>query len=1002
MAVTQREQEMTELYVSTFGRAPTQEELNYWVNDSGATVEQAAVAFFNSDETQALYPPSDPADDFVAAVYENTFGREASQADIDYWSGVLVPNGSLGRDQLILAMVATDDDDDREVLDSKTDVGLYYAESGLQAKDYFLESINQDGTVTPEDAGQAHEDHIYEKSITFELTAASTQIDEGAPNTFTLTAITHDFSYVGDTRTGMLTDTDITFSILPTNVDAPNMGSNESNNVDFPLSNNVNATMIAGSNTATATIDVVGALDNISELTETYTVKAGIEFTEFNAAAYTEAELLDKAAPDAWKINVSGDQNFILAMDGISSLISTLDDDAYVEFDGTMKDYSFISTAGGDDLLGVNGGIIGHSLYVDAGEGNNAIHLTAVESVGAAAAASDTGSVTVIAGGENDTIVVDGGQLIKVWADGRYTPGSGTNIIDVNPDSFIDSAGQGAIVDIWAGDGDDTITVDNGNGQFVGVVAHDGTNNVTIDFTEGQMLRKAGVWGGSGVDTIEMNNLFNSKVFTYEGNDTIDILTDTFVNPATGRLESVIWVNSGEGSDTVTIDNQATYMDLLVDLGVGDDRLTLNSMEDYSPYITYQRHIILGGEGNDTIVVPTLDVINGTPGSLDINDYLTFQYTFDVETVEFSQTTNGEFNASANYANAIDGSPTDAGITTYDFTKGLDGGRKTDFLGLQDGVTVKIDQSGQQNYDNDLGLDGLNSGAATNTLTLDITTSNNNMSIDTLAVSDAQAFTLHTDDTIDDATVGELNIDTEFFSDENLEEITIDGDMIVTIESVNAQALTQIDATGMDQHSATPTDGLTITIDNAADTLNVELGANEDNLDLTGDAKANTALTADGGAGDDVIVGGDKDDTIKGGTGDDEIEGGKGADTLTGGAGADTFVYAGTAAEASDISNFNSGTMDTITDFVSGEDTLDISGGLEGGSNYQGEVVGYGAATSKISANAGAAVLDTDDTRTGTETFYVDSDSNGTLDTGDLEIGLDGVISLDETTDFNW
>lgn len=77
---------------------------------------------------------------------------------------------------------------------------------------------------------------------------------------------------------------------------------------------------------------------------------------------------------------------------------------------------------------------------------------------------------------------------------------------------------------------------------------------------------------------------------------------------------------------------------------------------------------------------------------------------------------------------------------------------------------------------------------------------------------------------------------------------------------------------------------------------------------------------ATGGEGDDAILGNAVANLISGGGGDDRINGGGGADTLVGGAGEDVFVYASLGDLAA--TRFKS---DTIRDFVSGEDTIDIS-----------------------------------------------------------------------------
>jgi Ca2+-binding RTX toxin-like protein len=73
--------------------------------------------------------------------------------------------------------------------------------------------------------------------------------------------------------------------------------------------------------------------------------------------------------------------------------------------------------------------------------------------------------------------------------------------------------------------------------------------------------------------------------------------------------------------------------------------------------------------------------------------------------------------------------------------------------------------------------------------------------------------------------------------------------------------------------------------------------------------------------GNFLIDGGDGNDTIKGSVLADRIRGGAGVDLLTGGNGADTFQF-GTLSHGL----WNGGsTFERITDFVVGEDALDVS-----------------------------------------------------------------------------
>ena len=80
-----------------------------------------------------------------------------------------------------------------------------------------------------------------------------------------------------------------------------------------------------------------------------------------------------------------------------------------------------------------------------------------------------------------------------------------------------------------------------------------------------------------------------------------------------------------------------------------------------------------------------------------------------------------------------------------------------------------------------------------------------------------------------------------------------------------------------------------------------DIKSGTDNADLiTGNGK------------DDLIAGKDGNDALDGKGGDDRIIDGAGADTMTGGTGADVFVFT------------DDGRMDIVTDFIPGEDKLDL------------------------------------------------------------------------------
>jgi len=121
-----------------------------------------------------------------------------------------------------------------------------------------------------------------------------------------------------------------------------------------------------------------------------------------------------------------------------------------------------------------------------------------------------------------------------------------------------------------------------------------------------------------------------------------------------------------------------------------------------------------------------------------------------------------------------------------------------------------------------------------------------------------------------------------------------------------------LDGTGFsDVFSFLPLVGTSI--DN--DTVFVDGGGGDDVIDAE---QIGRRIVAEGGTGDDDIVGGDQNDLLRGGGGDDVLDGGPGNDTLTGGAGNDVFVKRPGQSD------------DTITDFDKGAgpsdgDKIDVS-----------------------------------------------------------------------------
>ena len=114
-----------------------------------------------------------------------------------------------------------------------------------------------------------------------------------------------------------------------------------------------------------------------------------------------------------------------------------------------------------------------------------------------------------------------------------------------------------------------------------------------------------------------------------------------------------------------------------------------------------------------------------------------------------------------------------------------------------------------------------------------------------------------------------------------------------------------------------------ITLTATSADLNAATDAQIVGVEAVSAAGASAAVTIDLHQQSDgfTITGSAFADTLTGSSAADTIVGGSGGDTLTGGAGADTFAYTAIANTVAGSGNF-----DTILDFTSGSDHLDLSG----------------------------------------------------------------------------
>lgn len=145
---TQIQNDIIEVYIAAFNRAPDKVGLDYWVakvTDDNWSVEDVSKSFFDSSEVAKIYPSALSNKDFLNIVYNNVLGRDGDSAGITYWLGQM--DNGITRDQMITTIINgakadTGSANDKLLLENKTDVGHYFAVTlGLDDLDLAKESL---------------------------------------------------------------------------------------------------------------------------------------------------------------------------------------------------------------------------------------------------------------------------------------------------------------------------------------------------------------------------------------------------------------------------------------------------------------------------------------------------------------------------------------------------------------------------------------------------------------------------------------------------------------------------------------------------------------------------------------------------------------------------------------------------------------------------------------------------------------------------------------------
>ena len=510
------------------------------------------------------------------------------------------------------------------------------------------------------------------------------------------------------------------------------------------------------------------------------------------------------------------------------------------------------------------------------------------------------------------------------------------NVITGNDaDNILDGGGTGATVDtLVGGAGNDTYIVHNTN-DLVTELQGAGTDTVqsSVNYSLGSNLENLTLTGAAtlGVGNELANNIVgNGSSDRLNGLAGDDRLTGGAGNDTLDGGSGNDDMFGGLGNDTYVVDSA---LDVVTEgLNAGSD--TVQSSVNYTLGSNLEKLTLLGGAtvgvgnelANTIIGNDSGDRLNGLAG----DDSLTGGIGSDtLDGGTGNDTMAGGLGNDTYYVDSLldvvtETAPPNSGIDT---------------------VQVSINGYTLASYIENLTLIGSASSAAGNDLA-NVLTANSNGSNDSLSGAGGND-TLYGgsgNDTLDGG-AGSDNLQGDMGDDTYI----VDGADLIT-------------------------ENLSAGTDTVQSTANYTLGANLENLTLTG----TTATSGTGNSSDNIIIGNNVGDTLDGGAGNDKITGGTGNDTLIGGAGSDTLTGGG----GTDTASYSASTAAVSVSLATGL-------GLQGDAN--GDVL-----TGIINLIGGSGA----DTLTGDagSNYLTGNIGNDTLSGGDGNDTLDGGTGSDSMT----
>jgi Ca2+-binding RTX toxin-like protein len=624
-----------------------------------------------------------------------------------------------------------------------------------------------------------------------------------------------------------------------------------------------------------------------------------------------------------------------------------------------------------------------------------------------------TGDDAMAGGAGNDTYVVDSAadsvsesstltsEIDLVQSSVTFTLGANLENLTLTGSSAINGTGNGLNNTITGNSLDNILSGDTGNDTLIGQGGNDtlngGAGNDTLNGGAGNDTLDGGagndaMTGGAGNDTYVVDSTSDTATETSTLASEIDLVQSSVTFTLGANLENLTLTGAaningtGNGLDNTITGNAGNN---LLSGGAGNDTLDGGAGADKLDGGT-GGDAMTGGAGNDTYVVDsTLDTVaesSTLASEIDlVQSSVTFTLGANLEnlTLTGSSAINGTGNGLANTLTGNAGSNILSGGAGNDT---LDGGAGNDTLDGGAGDDAMTGGAGNDTYVVDSTLDTV---AESSTLASEIDLVQSSISytlganFENLTLTGSSAINgtgnslnnILTGNSLDNILSGGAGNDTLNGGAGN---DTLDGGAGNDTMTGGAGNDTYVVDSTLD--TATETSTLASEIDLVQSSVTFTLGANLENLTLTGAANINGTgngldNTITGNAGNNLLSGGAGNDTLDGGAGADKLDGGTGGDAMTGGAGNDTYVVDSTldtVAESSTLASEIDLVQSSVT-FTLGANlenlTLTGSSAINGTGNGLDNTITGNAVANRLDGGTG---IDTLIGGAGNDTYVVD------------------------------